>query len=129
MKKITKKKAVKKTTPRKKPAIPKNKMLVDISHIEEIYDEVCDEWKVRLEDDFPNLFNRYGEIGVGDRFINGGEEYILAEVDENNGVALISLEHGGMWTVAYSVHDTGNIDRKEFSEITVDEIQSFKKIK
>jgi hypothetical protein len=64
------------------------------SFIKEAHAAACEDWKKRIEAEFPGMFVIHR---LGDRYKIGDSEYILACVNYKS-IALINLESGNRYT-------------------------------
>lgn len=85
---------------------------VDESFILEAHKAACNEWKTKIENKFPELFELYK---VGDKFMGGhmnNSKYILAGVGENL-VCFINLNTGRRWSNPIKVDNMNKISKTE----------------
>lgn len=102
-----------------------------VEFIKEAHAQACSEWKKKIEDEFPKIFDNIYEIG--NVYENeSGAFYILSVIDEN------TLDNGGMiafigidgWVSgkAIQVKDLGNITMKDFRALHDGTPWNYKKV-
>ena len=87
---------------------------LDVDFIKAAHNAACSEWKIKIEKQFPSLFEK--SIMVGDRYVGVFSVYLLACTDSAK-VCLINIKSGGRWSDAITVKDINNITPDEFKSI------------
>jgi hypothetical protein len=87
------------------------KLEVSEEFVREAHKAACVDWKLKIEEQFPDLFKSTHKLG--NRYLYQGDEFILARVGINE-VNLISLYNGNRWSDNIKVKDTDYITQNEF---------------
>jgi hypothetical protein len=98
----------------------------------EAHKAACSEWKVKIENQIPELFTP--KYKKGDKFVRnegmyGGRTYLLSNIGDGK-CCLIDMEDGDLWCNVVKVHNPKNITEAEFNLITgITGFSGFDKIK
>lgn len=89
------------------------KTTVRVEFVKEAHQEACEEWKAKIEAEFPEIFSKF--YSIGQRFIRAGEEYILSRDKELN-IIMVNLKSGDIYTsLPIKVKSIHKITEEEFS--------------
>lgn len=108
-----------KVMPTKQVLLKEDQFIVDKSFILEAYKEACPVWKEKLEKKYPKVFEKPVTYKIGQTFvdISSNRKYLLAKVDSDYKVNMVSLDGGQNFSYPYEVKNINAITQEELFKL------------